>query len=79
MSVQRFMEVYAEVLPLLRKEKPELYVWPESETSTVLAKMGVAFEKGTFNHDGEGIKRACKILGIKHTRKAMLEFFKEGK
>ncbi len=28
----------------------------------------------TANHDGEGIRRACKAVGIKHTAKAIREY-----
>lgn len=51
--------------------------------STVLAattpaslaqKMTVGLIAGKAHHGGEGIKRACKAVGIKHTRKAILAF-----
>lgn len=34
-------------------------------------KMALGLAKGEANKDGEGIKRVCKILGIKHTYKAI--------
>lgn len=76
-NIDKFMEVYAKVLPEVRKEHPDLYTWPEEQTPQVLEKMKVAFEKGTFNHDGLAMRKTCKALGIKHTRTSMLTFFKE--
>jgi hypothetical protein len=35
------------------------------------AKMGTCLLTGEANKDGEGIKRACKALGIKHTYAAI--------
>jgi hypothetical protein len=39
-------------------------------------KMMGALCTGSFNHDGQGFKNACKALGIKHTRNAILAFLK---
>lgn len=38
-------------------------------------KMTRGILSGSANHTGTGIRRACKKVGIKHTRKAMCEFF----
>lgn len=37
-------------------------------------KMTLSLAKNEGNKDGEGIKRACKIIGIKHTYKAISEY-----
>jgi hypothetical protein len=42
----------------------------------VHAKMMEALKTGSFNHDGKGFKNACKAVGIKHTRRAILGFLK---
>jgi hypothetical protein len=77
-NVERFYEVYARLLPEMRKAKPEAYAWPESEMLKVLERMRRAFESGSFNHDGDAIKATCKELGIKYTRKSILEYLKGG-
>ena len=38
--------------------------------------MTVGLAKGGANKDGEGIKRACKAVGIKHTYAAISAFLK---
>jgi hypothetical protein len=43
---------------------------PESLAS----KMTAELSKGNANLDGEGIKRACKAVKIKKTRKSIMEF-----
>lgn len=37
-------------------------------------KMTHGLLTGSANHDGTGIKRACKAVGVKHTRKAIREY-----
>jgi hypothetical protein len=37
-------------------------------------KMSVGLATGAANKDGEGIKRACKAVGIKHTYKAIQDY-----
>ena len=39
--------------------------------SELAYKMTLGLCKGEANTDGEGIKRACKAVGIKHTYKAI--------
>jgi hypothetical protein len=44
-------------------------------TPTELAhKVSVGLATGEANKDGEGIKRACKAVGIKHTYKAIQDY-----
>jgi hypothetical protein len=33
-----------------------------------------ALASGTANIEGEGIRRACRAVGIKHTRKAIRDY-----
>lgn len=42
-------------------------------------KMATGLVTGSANHDGTGIKRACKTVGIKHTRKAIQAYLKDSK
>ena len=37
-------------------------------------KMTQSMIAGTANHEGAGFRRACKSVGIKHTRKAIREY-----
>ncbi len=52
------------------------YAYSASKTSPAeLAKrMLNAAVTGSINIDGEGVRRACKACGIKHTLRAVLEF-----
>ena len=40
-------------------------------------KMIAGLVDGSANHDGSGIKRACKAVGIKHTRTAIRAYLAE--
>jgi len=52
------------------------YVWPVEDVPRVAGKMLAAIEANPrgVNYDGDGMKRTCKALGIKATRKAIFEF-----
>ena len=41
-------------------------------------KMTLGLDNGNANKDGQGIKNACKILGIPHTYKAIRAFLTTG-
>jgi hypothetical protein len=43
--------------------------------ASLAAAMTNSLAKGGANKDGEGIKRTCKELKIKHTYKALAAFF----
>lgn len=54
---------------------PEYAYAASRVTPTELAyKMSVGLATGEANKDGEGIKRACKAVGIKHTYKAIRDY-----
>lgn len=76
-----FIQLYEEELARSIKEHPDKYFWPISELPAVVARMKVAFEKGSFNKDSLAIKSVCKRLNIKHTYTDIGAFFKstEGK
>lgn len=69
-----FMGVYAESLRRAVLEYPLDYTWPVEQVPTVAARMEAAIIRGSFNHDGHGFKGACKAVGIKHTRKAIIAY-----
>lgn len=52
------------------------YAYAASRTTpaALAAKMTAGLLTGSANKDGEGIKRACKACGIKHTYKAIQAF-----
>lgn len=43
------------------------YHFPVSFVPTIVGRMKEAIVRGSYNKDGEGFKRTCKALGIKHT------------
>ncbi len=58
-----------------------LFTLPEYERAAdkwtpeeLTKKMIAGLLDGTADKDGEGIKRTCKVLGIKHTYKTIKEF-----
>lgn len=67
-------DIYGVELENAHRMNPERYCWPISELPTVMAKMKDAFVRGSCSIDGEGWKRTCKRLKIKHTRKALWEY-----
>lgn len=73
-NLQIFTETYTEKLTECVREMPDEYAFPESRVPLVVEKMTAAIQAGTFNHDGHAIRRTCRALGIKYTRKAIVEF-----
>jgi hypothetical protein len=70
--------VYRVELAKSVEKYPEDYRWPVSDVPSVAAKMQMAFERGSYNHDGKAIKATCRALGLKHTRKAIEGFITGG-
>jgi hypothetical protein len=77
-NVGRFMVVYGRVLREMVEADPKAFAWPASQAPVVAENMGRAFLTKSYNHDGKAMKKTCKELGIKHTRKAMEAFFERG-
>jgi hypothetical protein len=50
------------------------YVAKKQTPESLASKMTAELSKGNANLDGEGIKRACKAVKIKKTRKSIMEF-----
>lgn len=76
MRLAEFMAVYKEELERAVREHPDEYHYPFSDVPTVVARMGAAIEKGSFNKDGRAFKGTCKRLGIKHTYAAIAAWLK---
>ena len=89
MSMSKFAEEYKKQLQVAVDNYPDEYPWakgytvygnggsvvkPAQTVNEVAAKMLIAVQDNTFNHDGRAMKATCKALGIKHTRKAILEY-----
>jgi hypothetical protein len=57
----------------------EEYAYAAARTTpeALAEKMTAGLLTGSANHDGTGIRRACKAVGIKHTRKAIVAFLRE--
>ena len=73
---ERFIIILTEQYEHLYKAEPEEYSMAASRyTPQELAeKMTRGLINGSASKDGEGIARTCKVLGIKHTYKAIKEF-----
>lgn len=76
-----FSAAYKKGLEEAVAAKPEAYftqgATPEKYAEVVSARMLASIGGGKHfgvNYEGGGFKRACKALGIKHTRKAILEY-----
>jgi hypothetical protein len=73
-NFDKWMDEYSRQLPIAVAKYPGDYAYPVSECPTVIGRMRAAFERGSFNHSGQAIKATCKALGLKYTRKAIVEF-----
>ncbi len=78
---QKFSEAYRVGLQQAVEANPENYftqgATPEEYAKVVSARMLTSIGGGKHfgvNYEGGGFKRACKSLGIKHTRKAILAY-----
>lgn len=72
---EKFKQVYLDNLKLAVVKYPENYGWPVANAPLVADKMMSAVQANTFNHDSKAFQMTCKALGIKHTRKAILEYW----
>ena len=75
--MDRWMAVYQDKLTEAVVTSPAEYVYPVTEVPRIAAKMRVAFERGSYNKDGQAIKATCKHFGIKHTYTAINQFLKQ--
>ncbi len=80
MNAERFKlfgAAYLDGLTAAVKANPEEYGYGPEGVPTVVARMLAAISAkgpGSVNLDGGGFRRACKALGIKHTRKAITAY-----
>ncbi len=50
------------------------FVGTRTTPADLADRMVQALASGTANIEGEGIRRACRAVGIKHTRKAIRDY-----
>jgi hypothetical protein len=55
----------------LRPIEHQEYRFPVEFVPVVVDRMKDAIQRGSYNKDGDGFKRTCKALGIKHTYMAI--------
>lgn len=72
----KFKEAYRRNLRQCVVNFPDEYFWPVEQVDIVADRMFKAIDAGTFNHDSKAFKYVCKELGIKWTRKAILDYWK---
>lgn len=72
-NVQEFVNIYK--IKIRDYHTQGEYEWPLDQLDSVVSRMQNAFVNGTYNYDGKAIKATCKQLGIRHTVKAMEEYF----
>jgi hypothetical protein len=73
-----FKTLYGIELKKAHKQNRDEYVWPAEEFLKVFERMCNAFDTGSYSKDSKAIKNTCKLLGIKHTYKAIDAFLKGG-
>lgn len=74
-NVDRFFVVYREeLLRIVSAPDRGGYAYGPESVERVAAKMQAAAISGAFNHDGAAFRAACRRLGIKHTRTAILAY-----
>ena len=73
----RFQTTLAGHYAELFASKPDEYAYAASlhTPESLAAKMTASMAADNANKDGEGIKRTCKSLGIKHTYAALRAYF----
>jgi len=76
-NVETFRLALVAAYTQLFAEDPAYAYSASTTTPDVLAtKMTDAMFKGSANYTGAGFKRACKAVGIKPTRTAILDYLK---
>lgn len=76
--IDRFMAAYEPALYEALKQHPEEYAFTAAEVPTFLPQWRHTLLTQDFNHHGYAIRGACKKLGIKCTKKALLAFLRPG-
>lgn len=72
------MERYEIELVRARKERPDRFLWPDSQLQDIVDKMRDCFYRNQFNKDSLAIRATCKHFEIPLTFTAIRKFL-EGK
>jgi len=72
-----FKLTYASLLEAHHKKNPEHYAWPISELGTVLGRINMAIDKGSFSKNSQAFRKTCVALKIKYTYQAIETFIGE--
>jgi transposase len=78
MKKSEFRDLYVKHLRVAVEKHPEDYSWRSDATvESVVDKIMSAMNKNPFgvNYNSRGLKSLAKEVGIKPTRKAIVEFF----
>lgn len=67
---------YGRQLTKALAEHPQEYVYGLDLLPTVVDRMRIAFERGSYNKDGRAIKATCKVFGVKYTYAGINEFLR---
>ena len=70
----RFKEALTAAYAELFKTPDYAFAAARNTPEALADKMTASLAAGTGNKDGEGIKRACKVCGIKYTYTAITAF-----
>lgn len=71
--METFFTEYAKQLEIAMRDFPDDYM-PGIALTTILERMKIALQKGSYNKDSRSFKATCKALGIKHTYTAINSF-----
>lgn len=75
-ALDRFMAAYEPALYEALAKYPNEFVYGSLAVPDFLPRWRAALAAGNFHHVGRAMQGACKRLGIKYTRKAIMQFLK---
>lgn len=76
--IDRFMAAYEPALYEALRKHPDEFSYTSAEVPDFLPRWRNTLLTKDFNHDGYAMRGACKRLGIKCTKKALLAFLRPG-
>lgn len=75
-AIDRFMAAYEPALYEALEKHPDEFVYGALSVPEFLPRWRAALLGGGFHHVGRAMQGACERLGIKYTRKAIVQFLK---
>ncbi len=76
--IDRFMAAYEPALYEALRKHPDEFSYTAAEVPDFLPRWRNTLLTKDFNHDGYAMRGACKRLGIKCTKQALLAFLRPG-